>query len=79
MRTKDEPQDERFCRLSKEELVPANHPLRAIRKRADAALKRMEGDFEKLYARTGRPGIAPERVWRRCYWKCCADCGVNGG
>jgi hypothetical protein len=40
MRTKDEPQQELFRTLPMEELVPASHPLRAIRKRADADLAR---------------------------------------
>lgn len=64
MRTPDESQPELFCTLSIEELIPEDHPLRAIRKRADAALQRMERELSKLYARTGRPGIAPERLLR---------------
>jgi transposase len=64
MRTPDQPQDELFCTISIETLIPSDHPLRAIRQRADAVLRRMEGRFSKLYSRTGRPSIAPERLLR---------------
>ena len=64
MRTPDQSQDELFCTFSIETLVPQDHPLRAIRQRADAALKRMEPGIGKLYAATGRPGIPPERLLR---------------
>jgi hypothetical protein len=42
MRTPDQPQEELFCTFSIETLIPDNHPLRAIRRRADAVLRRME-------------------------------------
>jgi len=64
MRTSDEPQQELFCTFSIESLIPADHPLRAIRARADAALRRLEPQLGRLYARTGRPSIAPERLLR---------------
>ena len=40
------------------------HPLRAIRELVDAALKELSRDFDKLYARDGRPSIPPERLLR---------------
>jgi transposase len=48
--------------LSLEERVPADHPLRTIRARAEAALKRLSPLFEQMYASGGRPSIAPERL-----------------
>ena len=44
--------------------VPADHPLRAIRVLVDEALAALSGDFERLYWRTGRPSIAPEKLLR---------------
>jgi transposase len=38
--------------------------LRAIRRLTDRALERICGDLDKLYAPTGRPSIAPERLLR---------------
>ena len=38
------------------------HPLRAIRKIVNAALTALSPEFEKLYARSGRPSIAPEKL-----------------
>ncbi len=64
MRTKDTTQHELFCTISIESLIPEQHPLRAIRKLADAVLQRMEPVFEKMYSHTGRPGIPPEQMLR---------------
>jgi transposase len=64
MRSHDEPQDELFCTLSIESLIPAGHPLRSIRQRADRALGRLEPQFQELYASTGRPSVPPEQVLR---------------
>ena len=41
---------------------PSNHPLRAIKRRADAILGSMSRDFEAAYSKIGRPSIAPERL-----------------
>jgi transposase len=51
-----------FYMINVEAELPAHHPLRAIKKRADAILAAMRRDFEAAYSRTGRPGIAPERL-----------------
>lgn len=64
MRSHDEPQNELFCTISIESLIPPDHPLRTIRQRADRALQRLERLFEKLYASTGRPSVPPEQVLR---------------
>jgi hypothetical protein len=43
-------------------VVPADHPLRQIRVLADRSLDRMDGEFSRIYARSGRPSIAPEKL-----------------
>jgi len=50
--------------VSTEDLVPADHPLRAIRVMVNAALKKLSPEFAKLYSPFGRPSIAPEKQLR---------------
>ncbi|KQV59514.1 IS5 family transposase [Duganella sp. Root336D2] len=50
-----------------EDFIPANHPLRAIRQMANAALEKMNGLFTEMYEadiKGGRPSIAPEKLLR---------------
>jgi transposase len=42
--------------------VPADHPLRAIKRRVDAVLKKFSPLFDDLYERIGRPSIPPEQL-----------------
>jgi transposase len=49
---------------SLEDVVPDDHPLRAIRALLDAALEKMSPALEALYASGGRPSIAPEYLLR---------------
>jgi transposase len=51
-----------FVYFSPESRVPADHPLRTIKAHADAVLRSMNADFERLYSSTGRPSIPPERL-----------------
>ena len=44
--------------------MPQDHPLRAIRAMVDEALGGMSAHFDTLYARSGRPSIAPEKLVR---------------
>ena len=53
-----------FSYIRLEERVPADHPLRAVRTLADEVLAGLSERFEGLYARTGRPSIAPEMLLR---------------
>jgi transposase len=53
-----------FSYVPLERRIPADHPLRAIRALTDEALARLSRDFNKLYARDGRPSIPPERLLR---------------
>jgi hypothetical protein len=53
-----------FSYPSPEQRVPADHPLRKIRKVVDEVLKEMSPQFGKLYSDVGQPSIAPERLLR---------------
>src|SRR5579863_6295264 len=64
MRGGDGRSDQLFSYVSCEARVPADHPLRAIRMIVDEALEVLSPEFEALYARTGRPSIAPEKLLR---------------
>ena len=47
-----------------DDFVPAEHPLRPIRALVNAALVRLNGSFNLIYADTGRASIAPEKLLR---------------
>jgi transposase len=64
MRGDDNQQEAMFSYVSPEKRVPADHPLRPIRKMVDEILKEMSPQFAKLYSDVGRPSIAPERLFR---------------
>ncbi len=64
MRGSDERNEALFSYVNLEDRVPARHPLRLIREIVNAALARLDGAFDKLYAAEGRPSIAPERLLR---------------
>ena len=53
-----------FSYVSCEARVPMDHPLRAIRNIVNEALTALSPEFEKLYAKSGRPSIAPEKLLR---------------
>jgi transposase len=53
-----------FSYISMEQRVPVDHPLRRVRALVDAALQQMSPQFSALYARSGRPWIAPEKLLR---------------
>jgi transposase len=53
-----------FSYLSPEERVPADHPLRAIRRMTDVIFDRLSPRFDRLYSTMGRPSIAPEKLLR---------------
>ena len=53
-----------FSYLSPEQRVPADHPLRAIRAMVDEVLRQLSPQFDRLYAKIGRPSIAPEQLLR---------------
>src|SRR3974377_412702 len=47
-----------------EDVLPDDHPLRAIRSLVDSALLEMKPSLDALYAKRGRPSIAPEYLLR---------------
>jgi len=47
-----------------EDVVPDDHPLRGIRALVDTALGQMRPSLDALYAKHGRPSIAPEYLLR---------------
>lgn len=51
-----------FSYFSPETRVPQTHPLRTIKRDADAVLGSLSGEFDELYAESGRPSIPPERL-----------------
>src|ERR1700757_1195216 len=53
-----------FSYVALEERIPADHPLRGVRKLVDAVLAGMSKEFDGLYSEVGRPSIAPERLLR---------------
>src|ERR1700683_3141199 len=64
MRGNDAQQAEMWSYVSPEERVPHDHPLRPLRAMTDEALQQMQPRFNSLYAKTGRPSIAPEKLLR---------------
>jgi transposase len=64
MRGDDEQQLDVFSYVSPEQRIPPSHPLRSLRAMADEALRELQPRFKKLYAKTGRPSIAPEKLLR---------------
>jgi transposase len=64
MRGQDKQQADMFSYLSPEARVRKDHPLRAIRAMADQALESMSRRFDRMYAKTGRPSIPPEKLLR---------------
>src|SRR6185436_9288307 len=64
MRGADEQPGSMFSYVSLEERVPADHPLRAVHRITDQALKLLSPRFGRTYVNVGRPSIPPERLLR---------------
>ena len=64
MRGPDDQQAVLFSYRSVEDRIPADHPLRAVRRLVDPILARLSPRFQPLYAGTGRPSIPPEQLLR---------------
>ena len=62
MRGENKQQSSMLMLMSPESRVPPTHPLRAIKKLADAALAKISPVFDAMYAEAGRPSIPPERL-----------------
>ena len=64
MRGQDDQQLGVFSYVSPEQRIPHDHPIRQLRVMADEALRELKPRFSRLYAKSGRPSIAPERLLR---------------
>src|SRR5512146_1490783 len=64
MRGTDQQQSHIFSYLSPEQRVRKDHPLRAVRTMVDEVLRSLSPQFNRMYAREGRPSIAPEKLLR---------------
>ena len=64
MRGENQEQDRVFSYISADARVPADHPLRSIRKMVSAALDNMLDAFQSMYSSIGRPSVPPEKLLR---------------
>src|SRR6201997_4335159 len=64
MRGTDQQQSHVFSYISPEQRVRKDHPLRPIRTMVDEILKQLSPQFDKMYAKVGRPSIPPEQLLR---------------
>ncbi len=64
MRGRDGRQGAMFSYVAPEQRIPSDHPLRPIRDMADEVLRQLSRKFARLYAKSGRPSIAPEKLLR---------------
>ena len=64
MRGTDHQQSQVFSYLSPETRVRKDHPLRAMRTMVDEVLRALSPEFDRMYAKEGRPSIAPEKLLR---------------
>ena len=62
MRGRTSRQQPMFLMINLEAKVPADHPLRAIKRRCDRILADMRKDFDEAYSRTGRRSVPPEHL-----------------
>jgi transposase len=77
MSGKDEQQLDVFSYVSAEHRVPQDHPLRSLRAMTNAALQQLKPRFNSLYAKIGRPSIAPEKLLRVLLLQACTLCAAN--
>jgi transposase len=64
MRGDDRQQPAMWSYVPLEQRIPQDHPLRPIRSMVDGILADLWPEFNQLYARVGRPSIAPEKLLR---------------
>ena len=62
MRGEIDPQTGMLTLTTPEKRVPADHPIRQIKRLADQALKKLDQAFDAMYAGVGRPSTPPERL-----------------
>jgi transposase len=65
MRGHDQRPEDLFSYIRLEQRIPADHPLRPHpREMVDTVLRELSLEFARLYAKTGRPSIPPEKLLR---------------
>jgi transposase len=64
MRGSDQKQGLMYSYVTMERRIRADHPVRQLRVLVDGAFQRMDKELDAMYARRGRPSIAPERLLR---------------
>src|ERR1700744_115806 len=64
VRGEDRTSGELFSDVDVEGRIPANHPLRTMRRLTNAALAELDARFSALYEGIGRPSVPPERLLR---------------
>jgi transposase len=62
MRGRQSDQGAMLAFVDPETRIPPNHPIRTIRRLAEAALAELSPLFDQMYAQIGRPSIPPERL-----------------
>jgi len=62
MRGEANPEQSFLTVVNLNQRIPSDHPLRAIKPRVEAALKKLSPLFDELYAAKGRPSIPPEQL-----------------
>jgi transposase len=62
MRGKPDYQGQVYYSIDIEGWIAPDHPLRAVKRRADSVLASMHMDFEGAYSDVGRPSIPPEML-----------------
>ena len=62
MRGKPQAQVAIMMSTDPDSLIPADHPIRKIRRTVETVLAELDGDFAAMYAAGGRPSIPPEQL-----------------
>src|SRR5262245_23276278 len=64
MRGSDELTGSMFSYVNIEARIPANHPIRIIRRIVNEVLAGLDAEFTAMYSGIGQPSIAPARLLR---------------
>jgi len=64
MRGSDSNAGPMFVYVTTEHFVPKKHPLRTLKPLVDAALSKLDREFDTLYSSSGRPSVPPEYLLR---------------
>jgi len=62
MRGEERQQRSMLMVMNVEQRIPREHPLRRVKQLAEAVLQELSPTFDRMYSRSGRPSIPPERL-----------------